>query len=313
MKIIHPADLQVSDSQRALFMQGAGAIACEGGLSAALWHEHTPEHQGRKIGAIGACQLDDSPDAAEFLAACADHLQREHQCRTVVGPMNGNTWLQHRLILESNGRDPFLMEPVEPAHFLNVFRQAGFSVLSEYSSSSVDLTTSQNDHTVLAKRLLEKGISIRALEMSRFEHDLEAIFDVSLVSFSNNFLYTALSKEVFVGKYKQSKEHIDPDLVLLAERDGELMAYVFCMPDLLAVQAGKPPALIVKTLAALPDRSLSGLGSLLVGQVQQTATAKGYTEAIHALQYDDNSSRRISQRFNAQVFRRYGLMAKTYP
>ena len=148
--------------------------------------------------------------------------------------------------------------------------------------------------------------------MSCFQKDLEAIFDVSLISFSNNFLYTPLSKEVFIGKYMQSMEHIDPDLVLLAERDGELMGFVFCMPDLLALKAGKPSAIIVKTLAALPDRTLSGLGSLLVGQVQQAAMTKGYTEAIHALQYDDNSSRRISQRFNAEVFRRYGLMAKSY-
>jgi len=68
------------------------------------------------------------------------------------------------------------------------------------------------------------------------------------------------------------------------------------------------PAIVVKTLAVLPDREFSGLGTVLVANVHQKAKDKGFREAIHALQYEKNSSLRISQRFNSQVFRRYALM-----
>lgn len=226
--------------------------------------------------------------------------------------MNGNTWLKHRLVIESNGRDPFLMEPMEPEYFYDVYEAAGFSVLSRYSSSVIDLTKDQKNYDALGNRLKKQGIKLRNISVENFERDLGTIFDLSLISFANNFLYTPLSKKSFVSKYLSSQEHIDTDFVILAERNDELVGYVFCMPDLMAHQYGKKPAMIVKTLAALPERSLAGLGTVLVAEAQQRAKKKGYTEAIHALQYESNSSLRISQRFDAVIFRRYALMLKSF-
>lgn len=316
MKIITSTSLtaeQLTAEQKSIFTQGAGCIASDGNCSAGLWFDHTPEYHGRPIGTIGACQIDHSLESVQFLSDCADHLHQQHQCKTVVGPMNGNTWHQHRLILKSNKRQPFLMEPNEPGHFLSTFKAAGFSILSKYSSSVIDLTTAQPDFTSLKKRLQNQGVQIRSINSHHqgFKQDLISIFQLSLQSFSHNFLYTPLQQESFVGKYQAAQQHIDPDLILLAERDNHLVGYVFCMPDLAAHQYKQQPAIIVKTLAALPDRSLSGLGTVLVAAAQERAKNKGYQEAIHALQYESNSSLRISKRFSAQVFRCYALMAKT--
>lgn len=312
MKIITPDSRERSSDHDEIFAQGAACIAHDEPLLAGLWCNNTPHYEGQPIGTIGACRIDDSAKSTDFLSACADYLHSECQSHTVVGPMNGNTWLRHRLVLESDGRDPFLMEPIEPAHYPATFEAAGFSILSRYSSSLVDLDAGQDDFSTLEQRMDRRGVKIRPLDMDRFEEDLMAIFKLSLISFSNNFLYTPLSQEMFLGKYQSSREHIDPDLVLLAERDGELAGFVFCTPDLLARQYGKDPAIIVKTLAALPDRILFGLGTVLVSRVQQAAKGKGYREAIHALQYESNTSLRISQRFSAKIFRRYALMAKHF-
>jgi len=312
MKIITPESSQCNANHNAIFAQGAGCIAQCANLSAALWYENTPGHEGQCIATIGECDLDDSRQAVEFLRDCSDYLHREHGCRAVVGPMNGNTWLRHRLILDNSGRAPFMMEPIEPSYFLQLFEAAGFSILSRYSSSLVDLNQPISDYANLKKRLRERGVSLRAIDFENFKKDLSAIYQLSLLSFSKNFLYTELPEEVFAGKYLSAKDQIDPDLVLLAEVDGELVAYVFCLPDLLAEQSGDAPSLIIKTLASHPDRKLSGLGTVLVAEVQQRAKDKGYVEAIHALQYESNSSLRISQRFDAKLFRRYALMVKSY-
>ncbi len=105
MKIIR------SKPNAAIFAQGAEAILSSGTCTAAIWCKNTPMLDGRTVGTIGACQLDHTPHAASFISACADILHHEYGCQTVVGPMNGNTWLQHRLVIESDGRPPFLMEP----------------------------------------------------------------------------------------------------------------------------------------------------------------------------------------------------------
>jgi len=313
-----------SDAYDLLFAQGADLIAESSDtplLHAGLWFENTPAYQGQTIGTIGGCELgkQTSAQAVQFLADCAHYLHHSQHCQSVVGPMNGNTWLKHRLVIESNNRHPFLMEPIEPEHFLQTFQDAGFSILSEYSSSLIDLTTDQPDFSSLETRFTQRGIHIRPINLESFQTDLISLFNLSLQCFSNNFLYTPIDQSTFVQKYKASQQHITPEFVLLAERktnaspgnQKELVGYVFGIPDLSAIQQNKPPALIVKTLAVLPDRAFSGLGSVLVAQAHQHAKKQGYTEAIHALQHENNTSHRISHRFNATPFRRYALMKTT--
>ena len=84
------------------------------------------------------------------------------------------------------------------------------------------------------------------------------------------------------------------------------------MPDQSTETTDSPKTLIVKTLAVDPHARLAGLGSILVAKAHLMAQSKGYHEAIHALQHENNSSLRISQRFNASIFRRYALMVKSY-
>ena len=314
MQITTPNSPDLSTTQQAIFAQGAAEILGDGENSAALWHQHTPCYQGQPIGTIGACNLEDSASAASFIAACAERLHTQHGCDTIVGPMNANTWLKHRLIISSSGRAPFLMEPIEPDFYHRLFEQAGFSILSQYSSSQIDLRPEQPTFNKYQQRIDNQGITIRHISSEHFEHDLESIHALCLISFAQNFLYTPLPKTAFTQKYLQSRDLIDADMVLLAERqregEAELVGFVFCTPDHLARKYNQQPAIIVKTLACLPDRQLAGLGTLLVSQVHNIAKSKGYTEAIHALQYEANSSQRISQRFNATRFRTYALMAK---
>ncbi|MFK7910511.1 MAG: GNAT family N-acetyltransferase [Akkermansiaceae bacterium] len=312
MKITHRSNSSLSDIEQKTLAHGAEEAATDGNQSAGLWFSHTPEYNGKRVGAIGACSLDDSDAASAFLSQCAEHLHTKHGCQHVIGPMNGNTWLTHRLILESNHRAPFQMESMEPWHYHDIFLNAGFEILSKYSSSSIDLTQEQRSFEKMESKLIEKGVQFRPIDPDNYEQDLEAIHALSLISFSNNFLYTPLPREVFMQNYLKTKDHIDTDMVILAEWQGALAGFVFCMPDKTAEMLDLPKTVIVKTLAVDPNAPLAGLGSMLVAKAHTIATEKGYCEAIHALQHENNSSLRISQRFGAEIFRRYALMVKSF-
>lgn len=312
MKTITGKSPKLTAEQSQIFTQGADCIVSDQNHSAALWHTHAPGSDSCKIGTIGACELSQNNSPEQFLRACAELLHNDHGCDKVIGPMNGNTWLKHRLVTASNGRTPFLMEPIEPDFYNQAFENAGFQQLSTYCSHLVDLTPPQRDCSLLLKKFKNRGITVRSVSKENFEQDLIAIFRLSLLSFSNNYLYTPISLEFFIGKYMGSRELIDPELVLMAESDGELVAYLFCIPDHAATKRGQKSAIILKTLASNGDKSLAGIGSLLVLEAQTIAKKKGYTEAIHALQHEDNSSTKISMRCDGIKFRRYALMSKSF-
>lgn len=292
-----------TEDQKLIFQQGADRLYREGDHQIAIWTQHTPVYKNQQIIAIGACLLE-NPGASVFLKKCVTELEKEFPHRPIVGPMNGNTWMKHRLIIESDKSQPFLMEPIEPKSLLTVFEQSEFSELSRYSSSKINLTKQQPSFERVARIIKKQGIQISSINQEKFKQELEAIYQLSLTSFSNNFLYTPLPREAFMQSYLAARETIDPDFVLLARKEGVLIGFLFCIPD------HSSETLIVKTLATSPDHRTAGLGTYLVALAQQSAKQKGYTEAIHALQYENNASLRISQRFAAQKFRTYGLMIK---
>jgi GNAT superfamily N-acetyltransferase len=286
------------------------AIDPEGSLATtALWWSDVPSFEGHKVGAIGGFESHSEEATVQLLEAAEKRL-RQAGCTIAIGPMNGNTWRKHRFVIESDGRGPFLLEPRNPAEHPDWWRAAGFSELSRYSSSIMPLDGSSVVSPALRARLDRSGLLIRPLHADRYDDELRAIHAISLRSFANNFLYTPLEEEGFLGGYRKVKDLVDPDLVRIAEKDGVPCGFVFAIADLEAAARGERPALIVKTLAVDPDSRCAGLGSLLVDEVHQLGKAKGFTEAIHALQHETNTSLKITGRHQGTPFRRYALFSK---
>ena len=275
----------------------------------ALWWNNVPPHPDHRLGVAGGFAARDEDSSVALLDAACGYLAGQG-CTLAVGPMNGNTWSGYRFVDESGERPPFLLEPRNPSSYPAWWRAAGFGRLSSYSSSVMELDGSEAVPSALKERIIRSGISIRALDPDRYEEELATIHEISLRSFANNFLYTPLEKESFIGSYRKVKPHVDPQLVRIAERNGVPCGFVFGVPDLEASARGGHAAVIVKTLAVDPASRSAGLGSLLVDELHRIARDKGYTEAIHALQHESNTSLKITGRHEGRAFRRYVLFSK---
>jgi GNAT superfamily N-acetyltransferase len=276
---------------------------------ASLWWTNTPVLDGVPVAAIGGFGALDETSAIFLLEEACSRL-RALGCRIAVGPMNGNTWRTYRFVVESETRGPFLMEPRNPPVYPTWWKAAGFTELAGYSSSLIPLDGRSTVPDALAPRLASSGVTIRDLDPHRFEAELEAIHDVTLAGFSNNFLYTPLPRESFLTSYRKIKDRVVPNLVRIAERNGKPCGYVFAIADLESAARGEAPALIIKTLTVDPAARCAGLGSLLVDDVQRRGHDAGFRHAIHALQYDGNNVLRITGRHSGQRFRRYALFSK---
>lgn len=302
------AALTDADSADAVMgcFEGEECLGCAG-----LWWSEVPAYGGEKIGCIGAFRAN-SVEACANLLDRSEKILRKNGATIVIGPMNGNTWRKHRWVTESNGRSPFALEPTnDHAEQPHWWQNAGYKILSEYSSSVVKLDGSQVTDDRVRGRLQSHGVSLQTINIDAFEEELRDIYDLSVQSFSQNFLYTPMSWEQFFSQYQSIRAGIDPRFVIIARTAGEAVGFVFGMPDFMAQRAGNEVALIVKTLAVKAERAYAGLGNWLVDECHLRAFESGYREAIHALQFDDNASRKITERFGGVVFRRYALLSKT--
>jgi len=275
-----------------------------------LWRRHTPAYANHTVGYVGHYAVAD-PDAAPVLLEAAWERLAAEGCTLAVGPVDGNTWQRYRLLTERGGEPPFFLEPDNPDEWPGQFVAAGFTPLAQYYSAlNDDLTPDERRLADLGRRAAERGVILRPLLAERFDEELRRVHALSLLSFRDNFLYSPISEADFLAQYTPIRPYLRPDLVLLAERDGELVGYIFAVPNLLQARAGRPvDTAIVKTMAVRPDHGGFGLGSLLMARIEQAIRAAGFTRAIHALMHEANRSKRISGH-TARVIRRYTLFAR---
>lgn len=275
----------------------------------ALWWRETPKLEGEHIGAIGGFHATNSNVAVALLNEASSKL-RNVGCQLAVGPMNGNTWRRHRFVVESSERGYFLLEPRNSEQHPGWWQSCGFIALSRYSSSAMNLDTGDAISPAITMRLKRSGVRLRKMNLDDFNDELVRIYTVSVKSFANNYLYTPLDEFGFMQVYHKLRDRIDPDLVMIAERGDVACGFVFGILDLEAVSRSEKPALIVKTLAVDPEARCAGLGSLLVDELHRSGREKGFTESIHALQHETNTSLKITGRHHGKVFRRYSLFSK---
>lgn len=284
----------------------------EGALTArcSLWIEPGIERikaSAKKTGFIGHyAATEDS--AGEELLDFAEFELKKRGCGTAIGPVDGSTWKRYRLVTQSSGEKYFPLEPVNPLKWNQHFLNAGYSVAQNYGSSiNRDLSTVDPEARAIKAAFRKAGVRLRSLNMENLLSDLQGIHQVTMSAMKSNFLFSPIEQSNFVREYGRLASMSDPDLVVIAELDNQIVGYLFAYPDPNA--APETPRLIMKTIARLPDEKLKGLGRLLFQEVHARAHEKGFNEAIHALYARGNRANGICDKYG-ETFRNYAVYGK---
>lgn len=275
-----------------------------------LWWKSPPPHEGHCLGVIGH-YVARNPTAGRLLLdkACASLALRG--CSLAVGPMDGNTWGRYRLVTDRGTEPAFFMEPDNPDDWPSHFLGLGFAPLARYRSAlNRELSRHDPEVTALASRLDATGITIRAINLTRFDEEIRTIYAMTIASFARSLLYKPIDEHSFVAQCRQLAPRVNPDYVLIAERGSAAVGYAFGIPDWLQAARGDPvDTLVLKTVAVVPGRSQAGLGRVLAWSCEQRAAAGGHRRSIHALMHDLGTSSNISRDYT-ETMRRYTLFGR---
>ena len=113
-----------------------------------LWWHNTPAYCAHRIGVIGHYAVSDRAAARRVLQHACEELATKG-CTMAVGPMDGNTWRQYRLVTEFGSEPAFFLEPNNPEDWPGHFVENGFKPLAEYFSAlNTDLRC---DHSLMSR------------------------------------------------------------------------------------------------------------------------------------------------------------------
>jgi hypothetical protein len=267
----------------------------------ALYDNPHLEQKDDTILIAGGFESIDDTAVVAYLFSIVEAKARQLGKKTIIGPMNGSTWEDHRFCI-SVSRNIFFTEPVYPDYYSRLWIQCGFNIFNRYYSAAAMINSSKGDQ-------LHSSINIRHIDQDNFEEELKGIYRLSMRAFEANILFSPIDEPAFVNKYLAVKKYIDKDLVLIAESSitREVIAFVFALPDVFDLPGNTA---IIKTIAKDPAVDAKGLVIAMLSELHRIAFQKGYKRMIHAFMHEDNRSRKLSALFYGQTIREYALFSK---
>ncbi len=273
---------------------------------------NTPKIDGKNIGTIGDIEIINREYGRNLLSEC-EKIFVEKDIHTIVAPMNGNTWKKYRTLKTTNNEPEFLLENVSPIEYNDLLENAGFKECNVYTSNKGKIDDAYNSEIIeiLKNKFIKKNIEIRKFNKEKAIEDLTKIYNISIKSFKRNPFYLDIEKEKFLAQYKQYLKLIDNDFILIAEKNGKEIGFIFCIPNGNELKTqGKVKTLIIKTIAVLPEYRNLAIGNVMLSNIAKIAKKRGFEDWIFAFMHSTNTSQKMAKRNKAEVIREYALYRK---
>ena len=252
------------------------------------------------VGKIGYFEAVNDLDAVKMLFNEAINYFKRMGVRSIIGPMNNDTWHSYRFNLGPYTQ-PFLFEPYNPSYYPALWEGYGFVGVADYYSRCIeDISAMPSKLEEKYHGAIAKGFKFRTFESESFDNDLKIIYDISCKAFVDNFLYTEISFEDFYALYEPAKKIIVPQLIVFVmDANNEPVGFFFGIPNDKKTFNGK-------TVAIVPGYRQYGLASAMQYLVYQNALKMGFSKANLCLIHQGNPSDKINKELG-NITRTYRL------
>jgi len=304
---------------------------CVGRIAAILNNNHNRFHS-EKTAFFGFFESIDDQAVASALLNQAEQWARDRGMSAMRGPMNYSTNETVGLLVEGFDSSPFVLMSHNPRYYSRLLEDAGFS-------KSMDLyawwmQTEQGLNPKIArvgeKVLKSEGIAVRPLDTGRFWEEVAIIHRIYNDAWSSNWGFVPMTDEEFRHMARDLKPVVDPRVVLIAEKNGEPVAFSLALPDfnqalkkingrlfplgfaLLLYHARHIRQVRVMALGiAKKVQNWNGLGAALYYESFRRGIAAGYRTCEFSWTLETNDLiNRSMQLFGARIYKRYRVYEK---
>lgn len=196
-------------------------------------------------------------------------------CQKILGPVNGSIWHQYRFVSKSNKEITFPSEPITKSYYFDFFASKKTVKVTEYHSAyrtNFDVILKYTEPSY--QKAIDKNVEI--VRITNFDLELlKVIYRFSSQIFSKSWGFVPLNFEEFLELYNSEKIEDFIGSLYLTKVEDRIVG--FCM------NIETEDAIIMKTIAVIPEFQKHGLGNALVYAVHNEAKTKNKDYVIYAL------------------------------
>jgi len=213
-----------------------------GRISASIDHMWTPmpadKGGGADSGNWGYLDAEDK-SVADLLIVAAEDWLRSKGVKRSIGPISMSIWEEPGLLIKGHDHPPTVMMGYDDARYEAWVESWGYAKVKDLHTWELDIT---KPFPPLVQRIVaasEKNPRIRVRKVNKKKFNEEAAIILSILNdaWSDNWGYVPFTESEIAFAGKKMKPIIFNDLVMVAEYDGEPVAFMMSWPDLNEMQA----------------------------------------------------------------------------
>ncbi len=210
-----------------------------GTISAHINYNHNEFHQ-EKAGFFGFFECIEDFAVAQKLLDTACQWVADRGMEVIRGPMNFSTNEECGLLVEGFDSRPVVMMTYNPSYYAAFIEKAGFVKAMDLYAYIIQAEDLKNNAENLPEKVFRAAeaalnhprIKIRNLNFKDFDQEVERGWRVYNSAWSKNWGFVPLTEEEFRHMAYGLKPFLDPELIFVAEIDGEPVGLSVTLPDL---------------------------------------------------------------------------------
>ncbi|WP_449473455.1 N-acetyltransferase [Sphingobium chungangianum] len=188
---------------------------------------------GPGTGNFGFFEAED-PEAGKALIEAAESWLRAKGMTRVLGPISLSIWEEPGLLIEGHDHPPTVMMGHNSPAYQAMIEGAGYQPVKQLKTYELDIT---NPFPPLIQRIVSSGeksdrIRIRQVDKSKFDAEAAILLGILNDAWGRNWGFVPITDAEVAHTGKKLKPIVFEDLIMIAELDGEPVAFMMTLPDL---------------------------------------------------------------------------------
>jgi GNAT superfamily N-acetyltransferase len=182
-------------------------------------------------GFFGMLDAEDSRGTFAALLAAAEGWLRKQGMRRIRGPFNLSINQEMGVLVEGFGAPPYFMMGHARPYYAGHIVQAGYRKATD---TLAYLITPDFGSEVMRRLVARAGsrLRVRHLDTRRFGAEMELLRDIFNDAWEQNWGFVPFTAAEFEDMGRSFRHIIDPDMIQIAEVDGEAAAFMALLPNL---------------------------------------------------------------------------------
>lgn len=203
-----------------------------GRIAAVINRAHN-EYYHDKTGFFGFFDSANDPEVASALVERAKAELKARGMEVARGPYNPTSNDELGLLVEGFDSIPFVMMPYNPPYYLDLYERAGLKPARNlYAFYMSGATTAPERILKIAERVKRTtGLTVRPINMKKLHDELKIIHQLYNQTLDRNWGFVPITLEDLEFAANDLKAIVNPDLVMIAEKDGKPAGFSMCIPN----------------------------------------------------------------------------------